>query len=108
MIDTPARTEAAALEAARVADLVVIPCRPQIYDVETIPATQQLLALAGHPSAVVILNAVPSRGQRRVEQVRTAVARFGLPVCPFTVAGLGARRRPRGARPVRRPDAKLK
>ena len=85
VIDTPARTEAAALEAARVADLVVIPCRPQIYDVETIPATQQLLALAGHPSAVVILNAVPSRGQRRVEQVRTAVARFGLPVCPFTV-----------------------
>ena len=82
---TPARTEAAALEAARVADLVVIPCRPQIYDIETIPATQQLLALAGHPSAVVILNAVPSRGQRRIEQVRTAVARFGLPVCPFTV-----------------------
>ena len=85
VIDTPARTEAAALEAARVADLVVIPCRPQIYDVESIPATQQLLARAGHPSAVVILNAVPSRGQRRVEQVRTAVARFGLPVCPFTV-----------------------
>ena len=85
VIDTPARTEAAALEAARLADLVVIPCRPQIYDVETIPATQQLLALAGHPSAVVILNAVPSRGQRRVEQVRTAIARFGLPVCPFTV-----------------------
>ena len=85
VIDTPARTEAAALEAARVADLVIIPCRPQIYDVETIPATQQLLARAGHPSAVVILNAVPSRGQRRVEQVRTAVARFGLPVCPFTV-----------------------
>ena len=62
---------------------------------------EQLLALAGHPFAVVILNAVPSRGQRRVEQVRTAVARFGLPVCPFTVAGLGARRRPRGARPSR-------
>ena len=78
VIDTPARTEAAALEAARVADLVVIPCRPQIYDVETIPATQQLLALTGHPSAVVILNAVPSRGQRRVEQVRTAVASLRL------------------------------
>ena len=85
VIDTPARSEAAALEAARVADLVVIPCRPQIYDVETIPATQQILALAGNPSAVVILNAVPSRGHRRVDQARTAIARFGLPVCPFTV-----------------------
>ena len=85
VIDTPARSEAAALEAARVADLVVIPCRPQIYDVETIPATQQILALAGNPSAVVILNAVPSRGQRRVEQARIAIERFGLPVCPFIV-----------------------
>ena len=85
VIDTPARSEAAALEAARVADLVVIPCRPQIYDVETIPATQQILALAGNPSAVVILNAVPSRGQRRVEQARIAIARFGLPVCPSIV-----------------------
>ena len=39
---------------------------------------EQLLALAGHPFAVVILNAVPSRGQRRVEQVRTAVATLRL------------------------------
>ena len=37
VIDTSARSEHAALEAARVADLVVIPCRPQLYDLETIP-----------------------------------------------------------------------
>ena len=37
VIDTPPRSELAALEAARVADLVVIPCRPQRYDLETIP-----------------------------------------------------------------------
>ena len=51
VIDTPPRSESAALEAARVAHLVVIPCRAQILDLETVPATQQLLALAGNPPA---------------------------------------------------------
>ena len=84
VIDTPARSEAAALEATRVADLVIIPCRPQIYDLETIPAAQQILALAGNPRAVVVLNAVPPRGPR-VSQARVAIKRFGLPVCPHTL-----------------------
>ncbi len=84
VIDTPPRSESAALEAARVADLVVIPCRAQILDLETIPAAQQLLALAGNPPAVSILNAVPPRGPRAA-QTKQALARFGLPVCPYTL-----------------------
>ena len=47
VIDTPPRSETAALEAAKVADLVVIPCRAQILDIETVTAARQLLALAG-------------------------------------------------------------
>ena len=84
VIDTPPRSESAALEAARVAHLVVIPCRAQILDLETVPATQQLLALAGNPLAVAILSAVPPRGARAA-QARRAIARFGLPVCPHTL-----------------------
>ena len=84
VIDTPPRSESAALEAARVAHLVVIPCRAQILDLETVPATQQLLALAGNPPAVAILSAVPPRGTRAA-QARRAIARFGLPVCPHTL-----------------------
>ena len=84
VIDTPPRSESAALEAARVANLVVIPCRAQILDLETVPATQQLLALAGNPPAVAILSAVPPRGARAA-QTRRAIARFGLPVCPHTL-----------------------
>ena len=84
VIDTPPRSESAALEAARVANLVVIPCRAQILDLETVPATQQLLALAGNPPAVAILSAVPPRGARAA-QARRAIARFGLPVCPHTL-----------------------
>ena len=84
VIDTPPRSESAALEAARVANLVVIPCRAQILDLETVPATQQLLALAGNPPAVAILSAVPPRGARAA-QARRAIARFGLLVCPHTL-----------------------
>lgn len=84
VIDTPPRSESAALEAARASDLAVIPCRPQILDLETIPAAQQLLALAGNPPAVVVLNAVAPRGPRTI-QARRAIAGFGVPVCPHTL-----------------------
>ena len=118
VIDTPARSEHAALEAARVADLVVIPCRPQLYDLETVPETLQVLSLAGGVSAVVVLSEVAARGPR-TDQARTALTSSGLRVCPATLGyraavgdagalGLTAtefqprgRRRPRS--PPRRP-----
>ena len=80
-IDTPPRSEQAALAAARAADLVLIPSRPQIYDLETIPNTIELLKLAGNKPAMVVLNAVPPRGTRH-EQAREALGRFSMPVCP--------------------------
>ena len=64
VLDTPPRSETAALEAARAADLVIVTCRPQIVDLETVPTTIQVLALARDPLAVAVLVAVPPRGQR--------------------------------------------
>lgn len=84
VVDTPPRSETAALEAAKVADLVVIPCRPQILDLETVPAVLQLLALAGAPTAVGVLNSVPPRGPR-ARQATEAIERFGVRVCPHTL-----------------------
>jgi chromosome partitioning protein len=81
LIDTPARSEQSALAAAKCADLVLIPCRPQAYDLETIPNTKELIALAGNKPALALLNAVPSRGDRH-EQARTFLARLAVPVCP--------------------------
>jgi chromosome partitioning protein len=80
-IDTPPRSEQAALAATKAADLVFIPSRPQIYDLETIPNTIELLKLAGNKPAMVVLNAVPPRGTRH-DQAREALARFSMPVCP--------------------------
>lgn len=81
IIDTPPRSEQAALAAAKAADLVLIPSRPQIYDLETIPNTIELLKLTGNKPAMVVLNAVPPRGTRH-EQARKVITRFTLPVCP--------------------------
>jgi len=82
VIDTPARNEQSALAAAKVADLVLIPCRPQAYDLETIPNTKEILALAGNTPALAILNAVPPIGDRH-EQARALLNRLQVPVCPY-------------------------
>ena len=59
IIDTPARSEQASLAAAKCADLVIIPCRPQVYDLETVPTSLELVKLAGAKPALALLNAVP-------------------------------------------------
>jgi chromosome partitioning protein len=82
VIDTPARSEQSALAAAKAADLVLIPCRPQAYDLETIPNTKEILSLAGDKPALAILNAVPAVGSRH-EQARELLHRLQVPVCPF-------------------------
>jgi len=95
VIDTPARSEQSALAAAKVADLVLIPCRPQAYDLETIPNTKEILALAGHTPALAILNAVPAFGDRHEQAARFSTGcRFRyVPSCSGTApcSGIPAR-----------------
>ena len=81
LIDTPGKSEQTALAAAKAADLVLIPCRPQIYDIETLAATKEIIELAGGRPAFVILNAVPPQG-RRHEEAKAAIEEMGLAVCP--------------------------
>jgi chromosome partitioning protein len=82
IIDTPARSEQAALAAAKSADLILIPCRPQIYDMETLPNSREIVSLGGGKPMMVILNAVPPRPARQQEAAE-AVKGMGFPVCPF-------------------------
>jgi chromosome partitioning protein len=81
IIDTPARSEQASLAAAKCADLVIIPCRPQVYDLETVPTSLELVKLAGAKPTLTLLNAVPSRGQRQAQAVQVLQG-FDLMVCP--------------------------
>ena len=87
VIDTAPRAEQGALAAAQIADLVLIPCRPAIYDLETVRTTTELIRLAGSPPAAVVLNGIPPRGTRE-QQAREVLADLGVAVCP---AGFGHR-----------------
>lgn len=81
LIDTPPRAEQAALAAAKVANLVLIPCRPAIYDLETVATTVDLIRFAGEKAISVVLNGVPARGPKR-DQATKILKSMGLSVCP--------------------------
>jgi chromosome partitioning protein len=89
IIDTPARSEQAAMAAAKVADLIVIPCRPQIYDLETIPNTRELVRLAGERPTIALLNAVPPHASRQ-EQALEAIKGMQMEVCPVLLGNRSA------------------
>jgi chromosome partitioning protein len=84
LIDTPPRAADAALIAAKASDLVIVPARPQMYDLETIPVTREILTVAGHKPAMVILNSVPPVGDRHA-QSQEAMKNWKIPICPFTI-----------------------
>ena len=83
-LDTAPHADSAALEAARAADLVLIPCRPAILDLEAITNTLAFLSTTGKPVATV-LNAVEHTRQDAAlakqalaaNQVRTCPSRLG-------------------------------
>jgi chromosome partitioning protein len=81
LIDTPPRAEQATLTAAKAANLILLPCRPAIYDLETVATTLELIRIAGDTLVAAILNGVPPRGSKR-EQAEDVILALGIPVCP--------------------------
>lgn len=86
IIDTAPHADSIAVDAARAADFVLIPCRPAIADIEAIPASADIARLAKTPFAVV-LNSVGAQGTRENE-ARQELQRLGLELAP---AALGQR-----------------
>ncbi len=85
IIDTPPRAADAAMAAAQAADLILIPSRPTINDLETIATTHSLISGAGAKAKVaVILNDIPPQGRQR-QQAEDAIRDMGLPVCPVAL-----------------------
>jgi chromosome partitioning protein len=86
-VDTAGRKDDSALNAARVSDLVYVPTRSGILELETLAEVKDLLALAGNPQAYVLLNGVhPSTGPRGVEDLREGISKlYGFAACPVHV-----------------------
>jgi chromosome partitioning protein len=80
LVDTAPQVESPTLAAARLSDLILVPCRPAILDLRAIGATLDIARLAKKPAAVV-LNAVPARGSLAAEAIE-AIAAYDVPVAP--------------------------
>ena len=89
IIDTPPHADAAAREAVRVADLVLIPCRPRAFDLHAIATTADLVKNSGRQS-VVVFNATPSRARVLRDEARQVVESLGLQVAPVALADRAA------------------
>jgi chromosome partitioning protein len=83
IIDTAGRNDDSALQAARVADLVLVPCRPIMVEIETLPAVKDLLMLAGSPPAFVLLNGIHPTSTRQADEARDMIWKaYALRCCP--------------------------
>ena len=79
-LDTAPHSDSAALEAAKIADLILVPCRAAILDMEAIVNTLDLVRTTKKP-IFVVMNAVAPQGKEREEAVE-AITALGVPVCP--------------------------
>ena len=88
LIDTPPRAwvgaDNAALAAAKLSDLVLLPCRPSILDLEATVTTMQRLQAVTAAPVVVVLNQVPARG-RDADEAEAALAGRGVTVAPVRI-----------------------
>jgi chromosome partitioning protein len=83
IIDTAGRNDDSALNAARLSDLVLIPTRANIVELETLRAVADLLKLAGNPPAFVVLNGIHPTATKQAEEARETVQQlFGLVCAP--------------------------
>jgi chromosome partitioning protein len=83
IIDTAGKAESAAIEAARLSDLVLVPSLGDVFDMETLPTVRTLIRAGGDPPAFVLYNAIHPQGSKIADQLKAMTADYcGLPACP--------------------------
>jgi len=90
-IDTPGKMDSASTEAAKHADMVLIPTQAQIFAIDTLEPLKRLLDMAGNPPAFVVLNLVhPNAGGRAADDAAAIADRFNISVAPIHLSRLKA------------------
>lgn len=90
-IDTPGKMDSASTEAAKYADMVLIPTQAQIFAIDTLEPLKRLLDMAGNPPAFVVLNLVhPNAGGRAADDAAAITERFNISVAPIHLSRLKA------------------
>ena len=81
VIDTPPHADIMARTACRVADLILIPCRPRAFDLDAIRATAELAQASGKP-AFVVFTAGPVRAPLLYADASKVIQEIGLKIAP--------------------------
>ncbi|TRD09927.1 ParA family protein [Erythrobacter insulae] len=89
VIDTPPHADAAAREAIKVADIVLVPTKPRAFDLHALEPIADLVSFAQKP-AYVVLNAVPSGATVLTADARTTAKEMGLEICPIELGDRAA------------------
>lgn len=79
LVDTAPHSERPALEAAKLADIVLIPCKPSSLDLNAVGDTVNIVRLAKHGRALFVLNECRANSPL-ADQAAEALAEYGLPV----------------------------
>lgn len=82
-IDTMPRVERSSVEAAKVADLCIIPCGPTILDIEAIGSTIEIVNRVNATGVIVVNQGRPS--SRINEQAISVLSQYDMPVCPVHI-----------------------
>lgn len=83
IIDCPPVHKDIALEAAAPADFVLIPTKPDLFDVRSMQLTVNLLSKINKPSAVILTFCPPAGPE--VPGARDTVAQIGATLCPVEI-----------------------
>ena len=72
VIDTPPHADIMAREACKLADLILIPCRPQAFDLSAVETTAELAKATGRPAFVVFMGG-PQRAPATYRDARELI-----------------------------------
>lgn len=83
IFDTPARLDEATSRAIELSDLVIIPAKATVKDIERVGASFDLIGKTANTKTFVLLNQVRAQGDRS-DQSREFLAAKGFTLCPFS------------------------
>lgn len=81
VIDTPPHSSTDAAEAARNADVVLVPVEPHLFTLETLPKLADLLKLSGNTPALFVVSKAATQGHEG-NQTADYMKAQGFSVCP--------------------------
>lgn len=85
VIDTPPIAEAEARAAAKAADLILVPCRPNAFDLHSVKTTAEIPILA-EKATFAVFNAGPPSAPKLYAETTGLVTDFGLKVAPVRLS----------------------